>query len=257
MAAYASRYSLILEELKPFISIFYRSISSHKRNKFQRVPLSQELKLAMELWSLSIIHLKASGDLRSRPISSLVIPSDIIPDWIIHFDGSLEGAGFYISRTPLSEPIVAASFMYPERLPTSAFQNSSELIAIALGLHELRKRGCYGDRIYLIGDSTVALSWALDEKFKEGRSQKTAIIMTIVRLMHDFRVVGVEQITSKNNYITDELSRGSWPDALKPAIKSTYITSINQLSLFACFDPRESVKNMKSISDLIKDYWSL
>jgi hypothetical protein len=253
MAAYASRYSLILEELKPFISVFYRSISLHKRNRFQRFNLTQELKWAMELWSVSIAYLKASGNDRSRSITSLIIRDVNIPDWFIHSDG----AGFYISKSRLSEPIVAASYIYPERLPTSSYQNSSELIAIALGLHELRKRGCYGSRIFLIGDSTVALSWAFDEKFKEGRSQRTAIIMTMIRLMHDFRVVGIDQISSKDNYITDELSRGSWPNELNPSIRSTYITSTTQSHLFTCFDPRKSIECINSISDLINFYWTL
>jgi hypothetical protein len=96
LASWASRYSTICRQLKPFTQDFFNLIRG--MGQHVSVDWSPEATLALDLWRATLVALRLDPVGFSRPIATI---GDRETEYILEYDACLTGLGFLIS--PVSE----------------------------------------------------------------------------------------------------------------------------------------------------------
>ena len=134
----------------------------------------------------------------------------------MEFDSSLEGSGLLVvpqsdrdhpSRVPST---LCGQWSFPFNCyQDSSFQNTCELIPLALGCLALALRGIRHTRLALKGDSTTALAWGASGRFSGELCTRTAVVLTIISVQFDYTIVDAQHIPGEENLVCDALSRNT------------------------------------------------
>jgi len=220
LASWCSRYSLILQVLKPLATTLHgEHIGWAKRNakKF----LSPDAILVIWIWRAFLMLVAIHPEEYSRPLLSFrVVPTT----FYVEFDASLEGLGIVISTMINQRRTIyrAVSIDTPYQLKgDSSHQNTMEFMAIVFALCLLRSLGHCNVGVEYMGDSMSALSWAKYERFKRGNSVPTALLFMRVASTSFIKVNHVTHIAGVNNTVCDKLSRHQLPSELGFLIEHT------------------------------------
>lgn len=213
LASWSSRYSLILQSLKPLsAALHYEHSGLIKRNA--RKKLSDDAILVVWIWRSFLVLIAIHPELYSRPILSFKIR---FTSFLVEFDASLEGLGIVISTVEKSviSPYKAASINTPYLLEgNSGYQNTMEFIAMVFSICYIRSQGFGNVGVDFIGDSSSALSWAMYERFKRGSSVSAALLFMRVASTSFIDVNHITHIAGVNNIVCDKLSRHYSPTSL-------------------------------------------
>jgi hypothetical protein len=167
------------------------------------------------MWRVALCQLKLNREKFGRPIVSLIEEPGLV-DYLITFDGSLTGAGFYIQKSyeenPIAYGIIDYIEAFEEQLPNSSYQNTSELIAVTAAMFYLLVMESKSPAIiHIRGDSETALAWTLKEAFTGDNGKRASIALTLIRSKMKFAVREATWISSEDNHWADDLSRGIIP----------------------------------------------
>ena len=152
----------------------------------------------------------------ARPFRSF-LPRD--PRLAARFDSSLSGVGVLLGwLVPGSTPDwfggCKVSLLALEFGTDSGFQNLSEYIGMNCASVCLVLAGLTEEGVILEGDSTSALSWAINENYRGDRVRNASIVHTALGLEKGVSYVGSNHIpgedngTDETNGKCDKLSRG-------------------------------------------------
>jgi len=90
----------------------------------------------------------------------------------------------------------------------SEYQNTTEIMAVMVGLIFLARHGVRDVTVSLEGDSVSALEWATQEKYRIGASRATVVVLIEVCRKFGFRISRRSKwICSADNWRCDALSR--------------------------------------------------
>jgi hypothetical protein len=169
------------------------------------------------------------------------------PVWLLVFDGSLKGVGLEMSRMTDRgfETVWVSSVKLPFDLieGDSSFQNTVEFIAVITAYAIMAKRGHKDLAIHLKGDSTTALSWAKDQRFRIGRSRNSAVVYTVMHMETGFRSEETEFFDSESNFFCDDMSR-----LVDPA-GQPYNYPENMIERIDCSNPNDLVGMLIRLCD--------
>jgi len=197
LASWSSRYSLVCRWMRPFAHYLYAAGSGF-RNLETQVEVSDNMRLVIDLWIMFLVLMELEPFKFTRPILSFRADR---PSLHINLDASLTGLGMIISRVHRSpqkssdtgaldpdqasiqtSDVLQVIAVVGYRLPfasdlelDSSYQNSNEFIAIVVALLLLMSLGYRGVHVAIQGDSTTALSWVSEEKFRAGRSTAASV----------------------------------------------------------------------------------
>lgn len=90
----------------------------------------------------------------------------------------------------------------------SSYQNAVEFLAVVVCFAIMARRGYRDVAIHLKGDSTTALCWALEQRFRTGFSRNGVIAFVALSLVTGFKVDGTEHVDGKSTVEMDDFSRG-------------------------------------------------
>jgi hypothetical protein len=136
------------------------------------------------------------------------------------FDSSLEGIGVLIyDESHNSLPangyrgiIIgggAISLLPLSFTDNSSYQNTAEFIGAIFVIIVMRRLGHLDIKVKLRGDSITALTWAVEERFRSDLIHNAAIVFILILIITKSEIVGMDHISSENNWRCDGLSRPS------------------------------------------------
>lgn len=210
LASWASRYSLVFEEMKPLKRALYAEYIGLRHNvSIPASEVSLEVKRTIRIFRVLFI-LTAIDEIHfTRPFSWFEVRAI---RYIIEFDGSLTGAGFLIYRVDDGDEILmggaAVDLTIFELGDNSAWQNLCEVTAVLLGLRGLRRLGVGACSVCLRGDSITALTWC--EKGVIRSSMHLLNVATILVLQNQitgFAIGNTVHLPAEHNTAADYLSR--------------------------------------------------
>jgi len=233
LASWASRYSDIIRQLKPFTQDLYKEIAGIK-NRHISIRVSSPFITAVLVWRSFLTLLSFDESKFARP---LVLLDPRACDYEIQFDASLEGVGVFIRRIGCDEVLFVGHHMYPYMLNGDAtYQNSMEFIALMCGILCLIVHGAKHISVKIIGDSTSTLQWVSTERFKSKYSQRTALLFICLCVEFNVNIIETEFVPGVENVIADKLSRGSSPASLGFSSWEDFSSPI-YVQLFTICDP--------------------
>jgi hypothetical protein len=211
MAALASRYSAILQELRPFSRALHACIRGIT-NRRARVLLSDEARLSVQLWRTMLCTAYLDEARFARPLEHFTKGA---ATFVLQFDASLEGIGILIyRRDPATgaEALVGGSTVPLEQMgfgEDSSFQNTAEFLAIVVGLIGVLRLSRAGERVAVMlrGDSVTALTWAETARFRSDRATRAAVAYVLLLSRQMLQVTGVVHLAAALNQLCDDLSR--------------------------------------------------
>ena len=175
LASWCSRYSLILQVLKPLSATLHGEHVGWKKRNVMKF-WSQDAILVIWIWRAFLMLIAVYPEKYARPILSFKSRPTIFR---VEFDASLEGLGIVISINENMSwtTFRAVSVDTPYLLKgDSSYQNTMEFMAMVLAVCLIRSLGFYDLGIDFIGDSNSALAWAKYERFKRGNSAPAALL---------------------------------------------------------------------------------
>ena len=262
LASRACRYSLVCRYMKPFSCYIYNACVGYYRLQTQ-VPVTDNLRMVIDLWLMFLLVMELEPHKFNRPMASF---REVPPKYMGNLDASLTGLSVIISRVShqdantrdqpeVLEPedarvVAVAGYQLPYDLDgDSSYQNTVEFIGIVVVLCLLTSlgRGCGG--IMVQGDSTTALSWSADEKFKVGRSSAAAIFYMQLQQRYETIISSTEHIAGAINP-SDPLSRGVSPAALGYHASVSYDLRDNPtlVAIIASMDPTAAMDLMGDLT---------
>jgi hypothetical protein len=176
--------------MKPFSHYIYSASAGYKQQE-TRVPISDDLRMVIDLWLLFLLVMELEPTKFNRPLASF---REVAPQGMLNQDASLTGIGLIISRLshqgagvrqprgildPGDKSILAASgYQLPYDLRgDSSYQNAVEFISIVVGLCLTVSLGLGCGGMLVQGYSFMGLTWAADEKFIAGRSSAAVLFL--------------------------------------------------------------------------------
>ena len=166
------------------------------------------------LWRVFLVEAELAGGGFGLPLEYFRLRP---PGWRLEFDGSLiKGLGLKMSRWEDDEWETewVASIRLPFDLKDdSSYQNAVEFLAVVVCFAIMARRGHRDVAIHLKGDSTTALCWALEQRFRTGFSRNGVIAFVALSLGTGFKVDGTEHVDGKTNVEMDDFSRGKDPSS--------------------------------------------
>ena len=251
LASRACRYSMVYRYMKPFSHYFY-SASAGYRQLETRVLVNDDLRMVIDLWLIFLLVMELESTKFNRP---LALFREVTPRNMLNQDSSLEGLGLIVSRLthhdavarepqmvldPRDERVVAASgYQLPYDLGgDSSYQNAVEFISIVVGLCLMASLSLSGGGILIQGDSTTALSWSADEKFRGGRSSAAVVFFMQLQQRYEVTISDTEHIPGEVNP-SDPLSRGVLSEQLGylPTVCHDLSSNPTLVAIIASFDP--------------------
>jgi hypothetical protein len=236
VASYASRYSKICPLMTPYSSHIYSNVR-WRTNIYAIViaeDISIECKQAIQLWRIVIamMELRKEDSRFYRTFESFIGLQHT--QYKIEFDASLTGAGIIVSKQINNAWTILriASISYTDQYDfskqqyQSSNQNACEFIAAILGTIMAITLGARNGVITLVGDSTTALRWAEEWRFRSGPSSNAAVLYVALGLKYNIRLNETIFVRGEDNTICDALSRGTHPKSL----------GFQDKKLFSCYD---------------------
>lgn len=212
LASWASRYTTVLRMLTPFTTYLYTQTNG-MRNLEAFIPLHFATRVSIWIWRATLLQLLLQGPDYSRPLDSFRSED---AHYLLEFDSSLEGSGLLvIPRSDREHPTLVPSTLcgqwsFPFNCnQDSSFQNTCELIPLALGCLALALRGIRHTRLALKGDSITALAWGTSGRFSGDLCTRTAVVLTILAVQFDYMIVDAQHIPGEENLVCDALSRNT------------------------------------------------
>lgn len=208
--SYGARYSTICRLLRPLNSAFNTMVTG-KSNASASWELSQSCKTAILLWRAMMVLVAFDEKKFTRSLGSFLKSS---PEIYIQTDASLFGVGVLVFKGSDRSCLLggcAASISSFGFGKDSSFQNTSEFIGSVLGViiaiqlgyvDSMRRLG-----IGLVGDSTTALSWLKEEKYRAGAVSNASVVFTLLAFELELAVSDTVWISGVDNWKADELSR--------------------------------------------------
>ena len=240
LASWSTRYSLVCRWMRPLTSFLYSSSVGYS-NLDAQVPVSDDMRVILDLWIMFLILMELDPPKFTRGISTF---TSTTPSLHINLDASLTGLGLIISRitearladgnelelktteSQVGDWIIDVNKMTRTTVAVveyahgfllgddSSFQNSVEFVAIVTSLLLVTSLGLGKEGVIIQGDSTTALSWTAKEKFRAGRSTGAAICyMQLQQGSGEVPISGTDHIAGAINP-SDPLSRGVHPSKL-------------------------------------------
>ena len=259
LSSWAARYAKICRQLKPFVTTLYGS-HSWMCNRKASVVLSEEVIIVIWMWRAMLCVLELDERRFARPFRSF-LPRD--PRLAARFDSSLSGVGVLLGwLVPGSTPDwfggCKVSLLALEFGTDSGFQNLSEYIGMNCASVCLVLAGLTEEGVILEGDSTSALSWAINENYRGDRVRNASIVHTALGLEKGVSYVGSNHIpgedngTDETNGKCDKLSRGkSLTEIGLGHIIDYALDDVPAMqTLIACCDPRNSRDDEESFAHL-------
>lgn len=211
LASWASRYTTVLRMLAPFTTYLYTQTNG-MRNLEAFIPLQFATRVSIWVWRAALLQLLLQESDYSRPLDSFRTDD---AHYLLEFDSSLEGSGLLLyTLENRDDPIQLASLCGQWSFPfncqrDSSYQNTCELIPVALGCLALGLRGIRHIRLALKGDSTTALAWGATGRFSGDLVTRTAVVLTILSVQFDYVIVDAQHIPGEENLVCDALSRNT------------------------------------------------
>ena len=259
LASWASRYTTVMQMLTPFTNLLYAQTNG-LRNLDSYVRLTVPTQIAIWIWRATLLELILKPASFCRPLDSFRTED---PHYLIEYDSSLEGTGLLIEPLPSSVLVnpLTSTLCGQSRFPfscsgDSSYQNTAELIPVALGCLELARRGIKHARIALRGDSRTSLAWSLAGNFTGGLCCRTSIVLTQLAVHFDLSIVSTEHIPGDENHTCDALSRFyTSPEILGYTIEHTIPSSDTSLTaeLLKLCDP--TLSSPFSSHDTFSVFW--
>jgi hypothetical protein len=213
LASWCSRYSIILQVLKPLSTTLHgEHIGWTKRNAKKH--LSSEAILVIWVWRAFLMLIAIHPEKYARPILSFKARPTT---FYVEFDASLEGLGVVISTitNQVWTTYRVISIDTPYLLDgNSSYQNTMEFTAMVFAVCVIRSLGHSDMGVDFIGDSNSALSWAKYERFRRGNSVPAALLFMRVVGSSFLKVNHVTHVAGVNNTVCDKLSRHRLPEEL-------------------------------------------
>jgi hypothetical protein len=216
LASWASRYSAICRQLKPFTRALYAAFwrtGCGVLNRRISIDLPNPACAAIRLWRTMLVALNLDEGRFARSFDSF--REHPAASFIGEFDCSLEGAGILIyHRRQPSEPEILVGGAAVSLLPLafgddSSFQNTAEFIGAILVIVSMYKMGMTNIKICLRGDSISALTWATEERFREEIISNASIVFILLMTITGAEIVDHQHIPGEENWRCDGLSRPS------------------------------------------------
>jgi len=213
LAAYASRYSTIVQSMKPFTADLFAALGNWK-NKSKIIAISDDAKRAIRVWRMSLILLELDRVAFARPIESIVRRK---VEWLVEYDASLTGLGLIISSIAGEGSIApevrwVSSIDLPYSFQSkSAFQNTAEFLAVVMGLAVIARNGGRHTGVRLRGDSKSSLKWAATQRFRAGPSRRAAMAFVAFGTRFGLAIEETQFIKGETNTQCDKLSRHKRP----------------------------------------------
>jgi len=259
LASWASRYTTVLQMLTPFTNLLYAQTNG-LRNLDSYVRLTEPTQIAIWIWRATLLELILKPTSFCRPLDSFRTED---PHYLIEYDSSLEGTGLLIEPLPPCgvvgslPPTLCGQSRFPFSCSgDSSFQNTAELIPVAIGCLELARRGIKHARLALRGDSRTSLAWSLAGNFTGGLCCRTSIVLTQLAVHFDLSIVSAEHIPGDENHTCDALSRfRTSPEILGYSIENTVPSGDTSLTaeLLRLCDP--TLASPFSSHDTFSAFW--
>ena len=207
LASYASRYSMVARQMRPFVHSLHvcKNSSGGIRGA---VRLTEEARLDILMWRVFLMLLRLRPSSYCRRLSSFRIRDLRV---IFCYDSSLTGCGLVIylpGRCRPEEAVRVLSLITPFDLKgDSGFQNSMEFLAVAIGFLVLVTMGWRDVPVMIIGDSVASETWCIKENFRSTVSRRASLLYMLIGVRFNIWVQEVQFIEGVRNVIPDRLSR--------------------------------------------------
>ena len=204
LASWASRYSELNPVMKNHVTSLHASTKGYK-NRNSAIDLSPHARQDIRMWRAYLVATHLDHQRLARKLESF---RPMTPTVVIQFDACLTGAGVIIRghQSVTWEYGFATHFPFDVQ-QSSSYQNTSEFLAVLVGVYLTILTHGPGQRIQLIGDSTAALNWAEKLAFRGVLARRAAAAFTLLCLTYDVDVVGIMHVPGTENVICDDLSR--------------------------------------------------
>ncbi len=183
LASRASHYSFAILGMRPFVTAFYRMVSSFSQsstNPLATRKMSSTVRFCFNMWQIVAFICYEHPGLLSVPL--LLFDKNRIPDFVIYSDASPFGIAAAIF-SPSGQLLFYSNFNLVFLSPhgyDSDFQNAREYLGYFFGIFLLKY--CYTEifhpNLKWINDNTTALSWAENDKCKSMAAQSAHIATT-------------------------------------------------------------------------------
>lgn len=210
LASWASRYTTVLRMLSSFTTYLYTQTNG-MRNLEAFIPLNFATRVSIWVWRATLLQLVLQGSDYSRPLDSFRMDD---AQYLLGFDSSLEGTGLLLDPLEGKADLIrvpstlCGQWLFPFNChKDSSYQNTCELIPVALGCLALALRGVRHARLALKGDSTTALAWGTSGHFSGDLVTRTAVVLTVLSVQFDYTIVDAQHIPGVENIVCDALSR--------------------------------------------------
>ena len=215
-ASLATRYSTLCRPMAQFSVELYRDIGLFRGNQHSKRALTDGTKIEVALWkaylSLTVLNplifARKLESFRPRPPASINIG----------FDGYIQGVGVGlrdVEGLQLEEADMGQLLGYagvcpiPWRLTNdSSYQNTSELLAVILGLLIAAYLGRVNFSFSATGDSMTTLSWLVKDRVASALGKRAGIAYTIIASTLGAFNTGTVFKRGADNTLYDDLSRG-------------------------------------------------
>lgn len=180
VASWASRYSVVCRSLKPFSVDLYDAVRGYREQR-ARIRLGKVQLRALDMWISTLAMLEFGKADFARPIHTIPWRR---PQFLIEYDASLYGLGIILSELDVEGAECGVEskprFMRAIKMPIPydlgsdpSFQNSTEFLAVVMGMACLVSLGCKGAGVRVKGDNRSSLS-SVPGARRRGLDQRSA-----------------------------------------------------------------------------------
>ena len=210
LASLSSRFSGVIVNLRALSFVLYERVSGSWENVDALINTTPLFLAAIEVLISFLAAAWNQGANWSTPLERLVSRVGTVA---FQFDGSPSGVGGVCPPVASmgSPGVLVPPFAYSVPFSfgplTSSEQNSSELIAVVVGLSCAVKLGLRDAVVDLVGDSRTALSWVVT-RIRSERALRAYLVFLCLLEEARLSVGATYWLDSKANFVPDGLSRG-------------------------------------------------
>jgi hypothetical protein len=214
----ATRYAEGLQEMKPYVSVFYAMAAACGTNPKSRKKLSSRAKFCIEMWRVVAIMLWYDPTSLSRPLRSVTDAAEVPPMYYLWSDASpwkLAAILYDASGREIAHSSHLLVFHIPE-----SFQNVREHMAYLFGLMllVLVTQDEQYRSVAWVGDNRSALSWVESEICKSQSAQVANMIDARFRICKQMHISMVSHCPGVDIGDVDNLSRDRPTPTLDPSL---------------------------------------
>lgn len=204
LASLASRYSMALLGLRPFVQPLFENCRVAQHIKWVR--LSHASIMAIHMWRAVAVILFSDTQPFAIPLSFLVRSAPV--SLRIRSDAGPRCIGVVIDRGCHTSYIAHLSYTLPFDASDPRYQNTREFMGVIIGLLMLAKLGYRNEYIHWIGDNVSSLSWVQHNYVKSSSAQASFLMYSWITIYSHLIVSTTEHCPGINMGDIDGLSRG-------------------------------------------------